>query len=108
MEDKKKEENKKPDEEDKGEVGESKDTGEGDKPKTPQSIVDANAAAKRLEEATAKHKEQLDRQEDMIARKILGGGTEAGQTPDKPKEETPHEYRVRINKEMAEGKTEFA
>ena len=96
MEDKKKEETKKPDEEDKGEVGKPKDTGEGDKPKTPQSIVDANAAAKRLEEATLKHKEQLDRQEDMIARKILGGGTEAGQTTEKPKEETPEEYARKI------------
>ena len=69
----------------------------GDKPKTPQSIVDANAAAERLEEATKKHKEQLDRQEDMIARNILGGVTQAGQEQTKEKEETPKEYAERIS-----------
>ena len=66
------------DNENKGEEQGSEDTGEGDKSKTPQSIVDANLAAERMEKATEKHKEQLDRQEDMIARKILGGTTEAG------------------------------
>ena len=88
--------NKKPENEDKAKVGESEDTGDGDKHKTPQSIVDANAAAKRLEEANKKHAENLDRQEDMITRKILAGGTEAGQTTEKPKEETPEEYARKI------------
>ena len=82
------------------------DKEKGDKPKTPQTIVEANAAAEKLEMANKKHEELLARQEDMIARKILGGGSEAGQAAEK-KEETPKEYRVRINKELAEGKTEF-
>ena len=59
--------------EDKAKVGETEGTGKGDQPKTPSAIIDALAAAKRLEQATQKHKEQLDRQEDMIARKILSG-----------------------------------
>ena len=58
------------------------DSREGDKPKTPQTIIDALNAAERLEKATAKHKAQLDRQEDMISRKILGG--EGGGRADTP------------------------
>ena len=75
-----------------GKVDTPEGTGDGDKSKTPQSIVDANEAAKRLEDATAKHKIQLDRQEDMIARKILGGSTEAGQKPAAKKEVDPEQY----------------
>ena len=100
------EENKQVSEEEK-QKGTVNTEGAGDKPKEPESIVKANLAAKRLEEATAKHKEQLDRQEDMIARQILGGTTEGGKEPVKPKEETDKEYRTRIDKELAKGKTEF-
>ena len=67
------EEKKKLEDEAKEEVGKSEDAGKGDQPKTPSAIIDALAAAQRLEKATQKHKEQLDRQEDMIARKILSG-----------------------------------
>lgn len=70
----------------------SDDAGKGDKPETPKTIVEANVAAKRLEDATAKHKEQLDRQEDMIARQILGGQADAGQVVEKPKKLTDTEY----------------
>ena len=41
------------------------------------------------------------------AKKQLGGRAEAGGTPVKKKEETPKEYRERVNKEMAAGKTEW-
>ena len=92
------EENKKLEDEVKDKVGESKDTGDGDKPKTPQSIVDANLAAKRLEEANKKHAENLDRQEDMIARKILAGTTEGGSATEQPKKLDDKEYFDAMNK----------
>ena len=38
-----------------------------------------------------------------MAKKALGGTTEAGQVA-KPVEETPKEYRDRIDKEISEGK----
>ena len=40
------------------------DTGEGDQPKTPKAIVDANTAAERLEKATAAQKEENDRADE--------------------------------------------
>jgi len=82
------EEKKKAEDEKKKEIEASAGAGEGDKSETPQSIVDANAAAKRLEEANEKHAELLAKQEDMIARKILGGHSEAGQ---EAKKEDPSE-----------------
>ena len=58
-----------------------------------------------------KEKEDLkienDRREDIIAKDMLGGHADAGQSQEKPKEETDHDYRMRIQKEMAEGKTDF-
>lgn len=39
---------------------------------------------------------ELLRKEELNARAKLGGQTNAGQTPEKPKEETPAEYTKRI------------
>ena len=50
---------------------------------------------------------ELQRGEDLKAKATLGGKSDAGQEAVKPKEETDHDYRVRIQKEMAEGKTDF-
>ena len=55
------------------EQGTEDNSDKGDKLKTPQPIIDALAAAKRLEEANAEHKKLLDRQTDMISNKILAG-----------------------------------
>ena len=60
----------------------------------------ANAAAERLEKA----KEELDAAQ---AKARLGGFSEGGQDQKEEKEETPHEYRVRIEKDLATGITEF-
>ena len=67
----------------------------------------ALALVERREAATKEEEKLLDRKEKLAANSMLGGTTEAGQAPVEKKEETPHEYRVRINKELAEGKTEF-
>ena len=79
------------------------DTEEGNKPKTSTLIDDANSAAKRLEEANERKSELLRQEEELMAKRALGGVTEAGQTP-VVKEETAIEYRDRIDKEISEGK----
>ncbi|MCK5644284.1 MAG: hypothetical protein KAJ19_26025 [Gammaproteobacteria bacterium] len=71
-----------------------------DTPKQPTLIEQANQAAERTEKATADLKEQLDRQENMLAQQRLAGRADAGQAPEKPKETTPTEYM----KEVLEGK----
>ena len=60
------------------------------------------------------YKEENDRRRDILKReeklanlKMIGGGSEAGRALKKPNEETPHDYRDRVTKEMAAGKTEF-
>ena len=71
------------------EEGKSEDTGKGDQPKTPKILVDANAAAERLEKANAETKE-------LMARQALGGDTEAGQQPVKKVVESDTDYSKRI------------
>jgi|TARA_R100001530_G_scaffold136358_2_gene116696 hypothetical protein len=53
--------------------------GEGNEPETTPLIDDANLAAKRMEEANKEKRELLDREEALMAKKALGGNTEAGQ-----------------------------
>ena len=81
-------------------------TGEGDKYETTPIIERAREEREKLEAAVKAQREENDRTEKIMARKALGGESPAGDKPES-KEESPHEYRVRINKEMAEGKTEF-
>lgn len=54
----------------------------------------ANRAAERMEKANKDLAKLLLRQEVMMAEKRLGGISEAGQ--EKPKEESPKEYKDRI------------
>ena len=63
------------------------DADEGSEPAQPQSIVDANAAAERMEKATAESKKENDRSEAAEVRRKLGGSSEAGSGPVKPKED---------------------
>jgi len=57
---------------------------EGDKSESTRLIDDANIAAKRLEEANKERKALIEREEQLEARRALGGSGEAGQ--EKPKE----------------------
>ena len=87
-------------------------TDEGDEKGTEDNSSDSlfertDKAAARIEAGNKKTEELLNRQEELYARQKLGGKASAGQEAKKPKEETPKEYRERIQKEMAEGKTEF-
>jgi hypothetical protein len=60
-------------------------------PKTSTLIDNANASAKRLEDANKKQEELLNRQEELMARQRLGGTTENSPAPEK-KELTAREY----------------
>lgn len=60
------------------------------------SISEAKKAAMELRQATEELKNQIDRAEKLKIVEILSGKTEAGQIPEKPKEESPQEYAARI------------
>ena len=71
------------------------DTGEGDKPQAPGLNDGANAAAERLEKATQEMKKENDRQEEITAKRMLGGRSETvPQIPKAP--ETDEEYTARF------------
>ena len=58
--------------------GTNKEFNEGDKLESTKLIDDANLAAKRLEDANEEKRKLLNREEALMARKALGGITEAG------------------------------
>ena len=76
------------------------DTGEGNKSETTPLIDDANLAAKRLEDANKEKSILLDREENLAAKRALGGTTEAGQAP---KVETEDEKWAKDAKKRYEG-----
>ena len=94
-------------EESKGKVGESKDSGEGLHDKTTTDLDRADSIAERLKRENDRREKLLEREEALAARRAVGGTTEAGGVKETAKEETPKEYRARVTKELAEGKTEF-
>ena len=77
-----------------------------EKVEVPEDVKLAREASAELKTQVAAMKLENDRRMKMLVRKELGGGTDAGQ-PSQPKEENDHDYRERITKEMAAGKTEF-
>ena len=77
-------------------------TDERSKPEIYKPIDDANLAAKRLEEANKKKEELLNREEEIAAKRALGGQSEAGQEPAKKKELTDEEYAEQVSKEKAD------
>lgn len=76
-----------------GETNTTKDSGRGSDDKVREIIEQTNAAAERLEKATL---EAAQVNAESRAREAMGGESEAGNTPEKPKEETPAEYSSRI------------
>lgn len=66
------------------------------KTETTPLIDVANAVADRIEKGNAETAKLLDRQEAMEQRRALGGQTQAGQEPEKPKPETDEEYTARF------------
>ena len=64
--------------------------------KEEKAVESLTAVADRLEKANKEAKEILARQEELIARNLLGGKTDAGLQPTKKEEETPAEYTKRV------------
>lgn len=56
----------------------------------------AEELAKRIEAGNEEAKKILAQQQELAARKLLGGMTDAGRQPEQPKEESPKEYVERI------------
>lgn len=71
------------------------DDEKGGKYETTPLIERAREEREKLEEANQKKEELLNREEQIMAKRALGGDSEAGQTAEK-KEETPAEYTQRI------------
>lgn len=84
------------------EVGEETTDGTEDDRTESETTKILKAQSERIKEL------EKERNERTLAdaKKQLGGRAEAGSKSSKKKEETPHEYRLRIEKELAEGKFE--
>lgn len=72
------------------------DLGDKSQNSTISIIEEANKAAERLEQANKRKEELIRREEEIEARRRLGGNTEIN--TEKPKEETPSEYIDRVMK----------
>ncbi len=81
-----------------GKEGTTSDADGGDKPETPAPIVEANAAAKRMEDANIAQAKLLERAEALEARRALGGNTQAGQQPEEKKKDTDEEFAEKFDK----------
>ena len=85
----------------------SEGSDEGVQQETISELDRADQIAERQKRENDRLAELLSRQEALKAREVIGGVTDAGQSSAEKKEESPHDYRVRVQKEMSEGKTEF-
>ena len=92
-------------------MSENKETDKGtDKPKEDADKGDKSQTVKDTERIRAETEElekAIVEKAEAVARAKIGGFSEAGSVKEKPKEETDKEYRTRIDKELAEGKTDF-
>lgn len=82
-------------EEKKEEQQTTEDTGTGDKPRPTSVLDEANEIYKKLEEQNKEFRSLLTRQEELMAQQMLRGKSVANEE-EKPKEETPKEYKERI------------
>ena len=89
-------------EENKEEKQEEKRTAEnndmGNRSKAIGLVDRAHIAAERLEAALKKQEELIEREETIVAKRALGGYSEAGIVSPKPKEETPEELAARVRR----------
>ncbi len=83
------------------------DSGTGDETKTLTALEIADGINKKKEELLDRDEALTARKENLQARQDVGGETQAGQASKEKVEESDHDYRVRVQKEMAAGKTEF-
>ena len=74
------------------------DTETGDKFSTSSLVEQADAAAERLARENDRKEALLRREEELMARKALGGISEGPAQPEPPKEETPKEFKDKFMK----------
>ena len=74
---------------------EPKDTGEGVQQETISTLDRADQIAQMQKRENDRREALITREEDLQAKRMVGGVTDAGQVPEK-KEETPKEYAKRI------------
>ena len=55
-------------------------------------------AAKELKDQLDRQEKQLERKEQLMSKELLGGSSEAGNEPEKKKEETNEEYVDKLRK----------
>lgn len=80
------------------------DTPAGNDPKVPSAIRLANEANQRMEDNIKKMEDLTSRNEELAADNVLGGTAEAGKGAEPvKKEESNHEYRMRVEQQMAAG-----
>ena len=75
--------------------------------KTVSELDRADQIAQMQKRENDRHETLITREENLEARRKVGGITLAGQKTEEKKEETPKEYRTRVEKEMAAGKREW-
>lgn len=63
---------------------------------TVSELDRADQIAERQKRENDRREEILTREENLAARKVIGGVAEAGTEEEKPKEETPQEYAKKI------------
>ena len=74
------------------------DADKGDKPKATSPIEQADERIKRMEELDKSLGEKVKELGEIESRKMLGGGSQAGQAPAEKAEETNEEYVERVRK----------
>ena len=90
-------EDKKEDNKDNKQDDAKKDTGEGDKPKAVDPIGEAREVLEATRTENDRREKLLAEEKELMAQKMLGGGSPAGSAPVK-KEETNQEYVDRMRK----------
>ena len=67
-------------------------TAEEKKPEEPKVVTDAKTAREELMKENDRLEKNIAELKELKATETLGGQTDAGEQPEKPKEETPQDY----------------
>ena len=81
---------------DKGAEAPTDDKGEGVQSETVSELDRADQIAERQKRENDRREEILKREENLAARKAVGGVTDGGSQDEKPKEETAKEYKDKV------------
>jgi len=74
-----------------------------EEPKAANMVIDAHNAAEKLKVENERMEANILKLQELQAIKTLGGESDSGRQPPKPKEETPAEYTKRIQEDFRSG-----